>query len=644
MMAASKRPVLAGGQSPYMPMTEDNPARAVSLKDRYHSNKSPWYCIPLLPPEHFDFDMLVLRTVYHRMEEFNLYSKEHKGVHIAVFRRSMRRMQDMFRGEIEFDFNAFGAHRNATYLQWNDIRLATADRLPKVRMNFAERVSMVLDGNTNSMLGMIWCVFIFTAILYSITLIAVPTKFDFCTEGFHDEGCKVETIVLNVIFSIDYGGRLLVSPWCRHGIVSTQWLIDHVVVDPQDPNAPAPTQAHPLQRLGFFVAVPMHIVDALTIVPFWLNLLAGASHIQLGFLRSMRLLRLFRVMKFGKFSRTLLVLGDTFRKSAQSICVLVLYIAMVSLMAGALIYRYEKELQTDEEAFASVPSSVWWVATRMVSMHHSLFMASGIPQAAVSTAIVACMGMFKGVIFVLPIGQITTAFKDSWAAQQTQDSLRAQIEKESQVPVGFEWVQDPLSPVARIEVFKYGEDGAEVNIDAHGSLPLPLFWDKKTECFIWVRIHSHQLADHFCGSSFPEMNFHIIWEPGEFTKTRDMQPHGTLSLRLMEGNHFPDMGCSWACTIEVPVRLYGPTSVSVHKTGGSEGCNSRPTWENSEKATFNIDWVDAARQTRASPASSAVNEPNDLRRVAAMLEEQGQRIQELQQELREARASGLTKM
>jgi len=598
----------------------------------------------LIPPAAFTFELLFLRMMYQRMDEHGYFSKEHKGVHISVFRRCMRRLLDMFNSDMTYDFEAFGGVRNAVYIRWEDIRVATDnDRLPSIELMMAERIFMVLEGRSNSILGNLWGIIIFVAIIANVALITVTSlEDDVCGKYLHDPSCHYSMDICSVVFSIDYVGRLVCSPWCRHGIFNIDWLIDHVVVDPMEVNQPMPKQASPFGRLWFFVAVPMHVVDLLSIIPFWLNLLAGCSRLPLGFLRSLRLLRLFRVMKFGKFSRTLLVLGDTFRKSSQSIGVLVLYIVMVALMAGAVMYRFEKEAGSEEESFATVPAALWWVVCRMVSMQHSLPGAHGIPITWVSSLVVACVGMFRGVIFVLPIGQITTAFKDAWGHQQIEDQLKHEVQKSKELPMGYEWTEDPTSPVVRVELHHCLSDGTEHDIDAYGTLPLPLYKAEVQECCIWVKMHGSDMVHPFFGTGHPEIYFHLVWTPAPDTNAGEKVPHGNLHLRLLQGRDFPgNEQLLWGCRVSVPVRLHGEGSNEFWNSGPSSTGSPRPDWSHCGQLQYEIKWTPPRGSLTPPGPSDKAKQEAFQQRVLQLLEEQSARIAELERELKDARFARL---
>mmetsp|Transcript_33481 Transcript_33481/g.77798 ORF Transcript_33481/g.77798 Transcript_33481/m.77798 type:complete len:635 (-) Transcript_33481:163-2067(-) len=605
----------------YMSLDESGQSRPVGL--------------PFFPPGVHHFDALFLRLVYHRMEHFGYINKEHKGVHVCVFRRCMRRLLDMFDSEIVFDFEAFGGHRKAVWLKWEDVRHALEEgRIPEVELSLPERVFMVLDGRMNSVLGIVWTSLMFVLIIANVVMIVMVSIPGYCTQPILLDlgGCDEFMDVLTVLFSVDYFGKLACAPYCRHALFNDEWLIEQVIVDPNDPNNPPPSQASAWHRLWYFVGVPLNIIDLISILPFWINAFFGFMHLQVGFFRSLRLLRLFRLFKFGKFSKTLLVLGDTFRKSSQSICVLILYIAMISLLAGAVIHRFEIDREDHEGLFRTVPSSLWWVVTRMVSMHSSLPGAKGFPNSWVSAMVVTWVGMFKGVIFVLPIGQITTAFKEAWANQEMHDRMQKQIEREKVQPLGSEWSKEPTAPTGRLELFHYLDGGGMLDLDAYGSLPLPIFTKTFTDSTIWIPLSG---ADMWTLCHNPLLQIQVIWKP-DSDDTKEMLPQGQLLVRLLQGFGFPSAGKNrWGVKTSIPTGLYGNDSYEYFIAPPSSSITSMPTWDEGVCQSFEIGWADNIAGLKRIPSKETPeqDEAGFQEKVLALLESQAQRIQQLEKTL-----------
>merc|ERR1712222_168202 len=110
----------------------------------------------------------------------------------------------------------------------------------------------------------------------------------------------------------------------------------------------------------------------------------------------------------------------TIGNSLQAIGVLCLYIAMILLIAGAVIQQFEYPVDPDIDeklakslnaSFADVFSAMKWVAGRMVTIQHSTPEKKALPQSLVSATLVIFLGLFKGIIFVLPIATITEAYR-----------------------------------------------------------------------------------------------------------------------------------------------------------------------------------------------------------------------------------------
>lgn len=103
------------------------------------------------------------------------------------------------------------------------------------------------------------------------------------------------------------------------------------------------------------------IVDLLSIVPFYLGLAVD--------LRSMRILRffrLFRALKFLRGERAVLLLGTAYRNAKAEIFIVLVATLIVLYIAAVGIYYFENDAQPD--AFKSVFHSLWWAVATLTTV------------------------------------------------------------------------------------------------------------------------------------------------------------------------------------------------------------------------------------------------------------------------------------
>lgn len=115
-----------------------------------------------------------------------------------------------------------------------------------------------------------------------------------------------------------------------------------------------PRFAHPvLGRLRYLVQ-PLTIIDVVAIAPFFVPLVLP----DLRFARAIRLLRLFRLLKFGRYSDTIRTLGRVAVGKREDLTVAAFAVTIVLVISSCLMYYVENEAQP--AAFSSIPATMWW--------------------------------------------------------------------------------------------------------------------------------------------------------------------------------------------------------------------------------------------------------------------------------------------
>jgi len=105
------------------------------------------------------------------------------------------------------------------------------------------------------------------------------------------------------------------------------------------------------------------VVDLLAIVPTYVALLAPAVSVLVD-VRVLRLLRVFRVLRLGKFVAEFGALGRALAASRHKIFVFLFFVVIVVLIIGTLMYVVEGE----QNGFTSIPMGVYWAITTMTTV------------------------------------------------------------------------------------------------------------------------------------------------------------------------------------------------------------------------------------------------------------------------------------
>jgi voltage-gated potassium channel len=105
------------------------------------------------------------------------------------------------------------------------------------------------------------------------------------------------------------------------------------------------------------------IVDLVSLLPTFFGFYFEGTH-SLLVLRSIRLLRVFRILKLGRFLGEAHELYDALKASAPKITVFLGAVVTVVLIMGATMYLIEGE----ENGFTSIPRSMYWAVVTMTTV------------------------------------------------------------------------------------------------------------------------------------------------------------------------------------------------------------------------------------------------------------------------------------
>ena len=160
-----------------------------------------------------------------------------------------------------------------------------------------------------------------------------------------------------------------------------------------------------------FVFTPMLIVDFIAILPFYLPMII---HLDLRFLRAIRLFRIFRLFKIGRYSIALKKFGNVFRKKKEELFVASFGVVILLVIASSLLYIVEKEAQP--EAFANIPSAMWWGVSALTTVGYGDIYPVTI-VGKLFGAIVAILGIG---MFALPAGILASGFAEEIQKKQKE--------------------------------------------------------------------------------------------------------------------------------------------------------------------------------------------------------------------------------
>ncbi|XP_077482138.1 voltage-gated potassium channel regulatory subunit KCNG3 [Stigmatopora argus] len=126
-----------------------------------------------------------------------------------------------------------------------------------------------------------------------------------------------------------------------------------------------------------FLRRPLNIIDVVAITPYYVTMAmahAGMPGAGLGvagvFLRVLRMMRVFWLMKLARHFLGLQTLGLTLRRCYREMVMLMVFVcvAMAIYSALAQLLEYGLDLGTRNQDYASIPAAAWWVIISMTTV------------------------------------------------------------------------------------------------------------------------------------------------------------------------------------------------------------------------------------------------------------------------------------
>jgi voltage-gated potassium channel len=140
------------------------------------------------------------------------------------------------------------------------------------------------------------------------------------------------------------------------------------------------------------------IVDLLAIAPVYLSLFFGAAH-SFSVVRSLRLLRIFRILKLTEYLGEATTMRIALMESLRKIVVFLFAVLTVVVIAGAMMYQIEGEAH----GFTSIPAGMYWAVVTVTTVGYG-----DIAPQTVLGRIVASLLMIVGYgVIAVPTGIVS---------------------------------------------------------------------------------------------------------------------------------------------------------------------------------------------------------------------------------------------
>lgn len=195
---------------------------------------------------------------------------------------------------------------------------------------------------------------------------------------------SVGVIMLESVESIKaaIGNWLYILEWIFTGIFTIEYILRVWVVE------------HKKKYILSFYG----LVDLVSTLPMYLGLILSGAHALL-IIRSIRLVRVFRVLKLARFVGEGKVLMDALKASRHKITVFLLTVLTSVILAGTLMYMIEGK----ENGFNNIPISIYWAIVTLTTVGYG-DLAPNTPLGQAVASVIMILGY--GII-AIPTGIVT---------------------------------------------------------------------------------------------------------------------------------------------------------------------------------------------------------------------------------------------
>lgn len=178
-----------------------------------------------------------------------------------------------------------------------------------------------------------------------------------------------------------------------------------------------PNYRHPVLGRLRYGLTPLAIIDLMVILPFYLGLAFAADH---RFLRSLRVLWTFRLLKLHRYSESLQTIIDVIKAQERELAMSFTAIIFFLVLSSTTIYFLEHDAQPQN--FPNIPATMWWAVLTMTTIGVNVYPVT--PIGKVIGGLIIILGVAT---FALPTSILTSGFVD--VLQRKRDEERSEEEK-----------------------------------------------------------------------------------------------------------------------------------------------------------------------------------------------------------------------
>lgn len=161
---------------------------------------------------------------------------------------------------------------------------------------------------------------------------------------------------------------------------------------------------HPVRYFFSFFG----LIDLVSIIPTYLSLINGDMQ-SLLIIRGMRLLRIFRILKLGRYLFEAELLVESLKSSRRKIIVFLGTVVISVLIMGAIMYLIEGA----ENGFTSIPRGIYWAIVTMTTVGYGDLA----PKTALGQGLATIIMVLGYSVIAVPSGIVTAELSKAQGAR-----------------------------------------------------------------------------------------------------------------------------------------------------------------------------------------------------------------------------------
>jgi voltage-gated potassium channel len=175
-----------------------------------------------------------------------------------------------------------------------------------------------------------------------------------------------------------------------------------------------PRYEKPIRGRIAYALTPLALIDLLAIAPFFVELLPFVNmSLDLRFIRSVRLTRMFRVAKLGHYSESAGTLVAVIKDKKEELLVTLFSGGIILVIASFLLYQVEYDEK--HATFSSISAAMWWAIETLTTANFS----SVTPRSDLGKVIGSIIAVLGICLLALPTGIIASGFVERFTRKRT---------------------------------------------------------------------------------------------------------------------------------------------------------------------------------------------------------------------------------